>query len=72
MERLYPDFRALCALHGRVFEMVDPHWGMTDTVTDDHSFASVCLETLDMCTRDRLQAVTMIVRASFIILYNML
>lgn len=61
MEKIYPELKELCVLHGRDFQMFDPHWGLTDAVTDDHSLASVCLQTLDKCTHDHLQPINIIV-----------
>ena len=63
MEKVYPELRSLCALHGRELQMVDPHWGLKDDVVDDHSIMDVCLSNLQKCTRDHLQAVNMVVSA---------
>ncbi|XP_052801292.1 uncharacterized protein LOC128232006 isoform X2 [Mya arenaria] len=56
LERVYPEMQELCALHGREFQMVDPHWGLRNSsAADDHSVPAMCLENLERCCRDQLQ-----------------
>ncbi|XP_021368055.1 uncharacterized protein LOC110459901 isoform X1 [Mizuhopecten yessoensis] len=43
------DLREYCAARGYELELYDLHWGMTDTVTDDHSYPGTCLTTINRC-----------------------
>lgn len=62
MERIYPELRSICALHGRELQIIDPHWGLKDYVTDDHSIPSICMSNLQKCMSDQLQTINVVVR----------
>ncbi|XP_052243480.1 uncharacterized protein LOC127853228 isoform X2 [Dreissena polymorpha] len=60
-ERVFPELREFCALHGREFQMVDPYWGLRTADAEDHSLPAVCLEQLERCSKDPLQPVHAVV-----------
>lgn len=66
-ERVFPELRNLCVLHGRELQLIDPHWGLRDALTDDHSIPEMCLSNLHKCTEDHLQAVNTVVRPKIFI-----
>ena len=61
MERVYPEIKALCALHGRDLQFIDPHLGLRDAQSDDHSIPDVCISSLRRCIDDPLQPLNMMV-----------
>ena len=61
MERVYPEMKALCALHGRDLQFIDPHLGLRDAQSEDHSIPDVCLSSLRRCIGDTLQPLNMVV-----------
>ncbi|XP_060086455.1 NACHT and WD repeat domain-containing protein 2-like [Ylistrum balloti] len=48
-EKVSLDLREYCAARGYEIELYDLHWGMTDTITDDHSFPDTCLTSINKC-----------------------
>jgi hypothetical protein len=60
-ERVIPELRNLCVLHGRELQVIDPHWGLGDPLADDHGIPDMCLSNVNRCTEDHLQSVNTVV-----------
>ncbi|XP_076450611.1 NACHT domain- and WD repeat-containing protein 1-like [Babylonia areolata] len=54
MEHVFPSLRHFCALHGRDLEIYDLHWGVTDSVSDDHRVPEVIGRVLAKCQESTL------------------
>ncbi|XP_033751620.1 uncharacterized protein LOC117335608 isoform X2 [Pecten maximus] len=48
-EKVSLDLREYCAARGYELELYDLHWGMADTITDDHSYPDTCLAAINGC-----------------------
>ncbi|XP_069132997.1 NACHT and WD repeat domain-containing protein 2-like isoform X2 [Argopecten irradians] len=48
-EKVSLSLREYCAARGYELELYDLHWGLTDTITDDHSYPDTCLNTINTC-----------------------
>ncbi|XP_060605739.1 uncharacterized protein LOC132758201 isoform X2 [Ruditapes philippinarum] len=60
-ERMFPELRNLCVLHGRELQVIDPHWGLGDALADDHGIPDMCLSNVNRCTEDHLQSINTVV-----------
>lgn len=49
MEEVYPRLREFCQLKGRELEVCDLHWGLRDSVSDDHRVPEIICKTLARC-----------------------
>ncbi|XP_053385274.1 uncharacterized protein LOC123535609 isoform X2 [Mercenaria mercenaria] len=60
-EKVFPELRTLCLLHGKELQTIDPHRGLGDALVDDHSIPDMCLSNIQRCTEDHLQSVNSVV-----------
>ncbi|KAL8572753.1 hypothetical protein ACOMHN_030335 [Nucella lapillus] len=49
MEEVYPKLREFCSLHGRDLYVSDLHWGVKDSISDDHSVPEVIGRAIAKC-----------------------
>ena len=49
MEHVFPKLREFCSLHGRDLQIYDLHWGVKDSVSNDHGVPEVIGRTIAKC-----------------------
>ena len=49
MSKAFPRLRTYCKERGFELQVCDMNWGIKDTSTDEHSYASSCLRELKEC-----------------------
>ncbi|XP_070200834.1 NACHT and WD repeat domain-containing protein 2-like isoform X2 [Littorina saxatilis] len=49
LQHIFPKLREFCTLHGRDLQIYDPHWGVKDSVSDDHRVPEVIGRVIAKC-----------------------
>ena len=56
MREIYPRIREYCHSRGIDFSVVDFRWGIRDHDTNDHATTEICLNEIDKCYNDSIEA----------------